>query len=163
MRIVREVFPFLALSVQNLLLFVANIAGKLLHRIAVLRAALQGLHNFVVFEGSLHGGHALLWKLRENNERYDIMADVIVELKVMPKSPKTNLKTVLAAAEKLVSSFGARLIKHEEQPIAFGLKALMLTILFDENKGSTDTLEEHIGKVKGVESVMVTGVSRALG
>lgn len=91
------------------------------------------------------------------------MADVIVELKVMPKSPKTNLKIVLAAAEKLVASFGARLVQHEEQPIAFGLKALMLTILFNESKGSTDALEAQIAELKDVESCMVTRVGRALG
>lgn len=91
------------------------------------------------------------------------MADVIVELKVMPKSPKTKLSAVKDAAEKLIAEFGARLVKHEEQPIAFGLKALMLTILFNESKGSTDDLEAKIAVLKDVESCMVTKVGRALG
>ena len=91
------------------------------------------------------------------------MADVIVELKVMPSSPETDLKALKDAAEKLIKEFGADLGKYEEQPIAFGLKAVMLTIVFDESKGGTDDLEEKIAGLEMVESCSVTRVSRALG
>ena len=91
------------------------------------------------------------------------MAHVIIEMKVMPVSPQTDLKKLAHDVEKLITKSGAKLHKHEEQPVAFGIKALVLTIVADEEKGSTDILEEHISDLKDVESVMVTGVSRALG
>ena len=91
------------------------------------------------------------------------MADVVIVLKIMPESPTTDLAKLKKAAEKLIAASGARLYKDEIQPVAFGLRALLLTIVADEDKGSTDALEEQISKVKGVESVMVTSVSRALG
>lgn len=91
------------------------------------------------------------------------MADVIIVLKIMPESPTTDLAKIKKEAERLITSFGARLYRDEIEPVAFGLNALLLTIVSDESKGSTDALEEKINAVKGVESVLVTSVSRALG
>lgn len=92
-----------------------------------------------------------------------LMAQVIIVLKIMPTAPDTNLVHLKKEAEKLITQFGARLYKDEIQPVAFGLKALLLTIVADEEKGSTDDLEEQIQHIKGIESVQVTSVSRALG
>ncbi len=91
------------------------------------------------------------------------MAEVIVELKIMPVSVDTDLDALRADAEELIISFGADLGKYEVRPIAFGLKSLMLWIVFDENKGTTDELEEKIAALDNVESCTVTNVSRALG
>jgi elongation factor 1-beta len=91
------------------------------------------------------------------------MADVIVELKVMPASVETDLGVLKKDANKLIEAFGAKLGKDEEVPVAFGLKALMLTIIFNEDKGSTDDLEAQIATLDSVESCNVTAVSRALG
>ena len=90
------------------------------------------------------------------------MAKVIIEMKVMPVSPDTDLTKLTHDAEKIVAAFGAKVHQHKIEPIAFGLKAVILTIVADEEKGSTDDLEAQIAKVKGVESVTVTSVSRAL-
>ena len=54
-------------------------------------------------------------------------------------------------------------MKSEQEPIAFGLKALKITFAMDENKGSTDTLEEDINGIEGVNSVEVVDVRRAIG
>jgi elongation factor 1-beta len=91
------------------------------------------------------------------------MADVIVELKVMPASVETDLVALKEEANKLIEEFGAKLGKDEEVPVAFGLKALMLTIIFNEDMGSTDDLEAKIAALDTVESCSVTAVSRALG
>lgn len=81
----------------------------------------------------------------------------------MPESPETDLAAVTEQASKLVEAFGAQVGKVEEQPVAFGLKAIMLTIIYDEDKGASDALEEDIAKVEGVNSVDVASVTRALG
>ena len=91
------------------------------------------------------------------------MVKVIIEMKVMPVSPDTNLEKLAHDVEKLVTASEAKLYQHKTEPVAFGLKALILTIVADEEKGSTDALEEQITALNHVESVMVTSVSRALG
>jgi elongation factor 1-beta len=91
------------------------------------------------------------------------MADVIVVLKVMPASVETDLVALKGTAQKLIEEFGAKLAKDEEVPVAFGLKSLMLTIIFNEDMGSTDDLEAKIAGLDTVESCSVTSVSRALG
>ena len=48
-------------------------------------------------------------------------------------------------------------------PVAFGLKALNVTFVMDEKKGSTDALEADLGVIEGVESVEVTDVRRTIG
>ena len=91
------------------------------------------------------------------------MAQVIIDMKIMPSSPEINLEKLRDEIDHIITKYGGKLHKHEMQPIAFGLKALLLILTVDEAKGSTDALEEQISHVKGVESVQVTGVSRALG
>ncbi|MBI5072235.1 elongation factor 1-beta [Candidatus Woesearchaeota archaeon] len=91
------------------------------------------------------------------------MALVIIEMKVMPVSPETDLTKLTHDAEKVVVEFGAKVHQHKIEPVAFGLKAVILTIVADEDKGSTDAMEEKLTALNHVESVMVTSVSRALG
>ncbi|MFH1409766.1 MAG: elongation factor 1-beta [Nanoarchaeota archaeon] len=91
------------------------------------------------------------------------MAQVIITLKIMPESPETALDTVAEAATKLIADFGGEVGKTEEEPIAFGLKALNLTFVMDEAKGSTDDLEASINALDGVNSCEATDVRRALG
>ena len=91
------------------------------------------------------------------------MAQVIIEMKVMPVSTDTDLTKLRHDVEKLILEDGARVYQHKIEPVAFGLKALILTIVADEEKGSTDVLEEKITALQHVESVQVTSVSRALG
>lgn len=91
------------------------------------------------------------------------MAQVIIKLRVMPSSPDVNLKLLQMAVEGKIVDYGGTLKGTVVEPIAFGLKALITTFSMDENKGSTDILEEEISQVPDVESVSVIGVSRALG
>jgi len=96
------------------------------------------------------------------------MAEVIVTLKLMPESPDVDLSTIYDAASNAIKAFvdeahADREIKKEENPIGFGLKALMLTVVMDESVGDTEELEKTLSGLDGVESVSVTNVTRALG
>jgi len=91
------------------------------------------------------------------------MADVIITLKIMPDSPDTNLEAVKEQASKMIKEFGGEVGKDEIEPVAFGLKALKLFFVMDESKGSTETLEEQVSNIEGVNSVEVTDVRRAIG
>ncbi|MBI2147215.1 elongation factor 1-beta [Candidatus Woesearchaeota archaeon] len=91
------------------------------------------------------------------------MAQVIVTLKVMPESPETDLAAIEQQAKHLISEFGGEVGRVDIEPIAFGLKAVKLLFIMDEDKGSTEALEEEVAKVAGVNSVDVTDVRRTIG
>ncbi len=82
----------------------------------------------------------------------------------MPESPETDLAAIQQAAEeKVIAAVGDGDRKVVLEPVAFGLKALKLTFVADESKGSTDELEAAIAGIPGVNSVEVTDVRRAIG
>jgi len=92
------------------------------------------------------------------------MAVVIVTLKVMPEDPEINLEELRDKAEKIIADFGGRVTGDpEEEPVGFGLKAVILRFSVDESKGSPDPVAEKIEELEGVRSAQVTMVSRALG
>lgn len=93
-----------------------------------------------------------------------MMAKAIVTMKIMPESPDIKPEEFSPEVESKIKSFaGEGEMKKEIEPIAFGLKALKITFVMDEKKGSTEPLEEEIAKIKGVNSVEVIDVRRAIG
>jgi len=92
------------------------------------------------------------------------MAKVIITLKIMPDSPETDLDKIEEQTKILITEFaGKGEMKTEQEPIAFGLKALKILFVADEAKGSTDELETKINLIEGVSSVETTDVRRAIG
>ena len=92
------------------------------------------------------------------------MANVIITLKIMPDSVDVDLHKIEADAKKKIIDFaGPGDTKIEEVPIAFGLKALQIIFVMDEDKGSTEKLEDDIKEIEGVKSVEVTDVRQAVG
>ena len=95
------------------------------------------------------------------------MAKAIVTLKIMPDSPETDLKNL---EEKVLSSIknfnnDGKDVDYKTviEPVAFGLKAIKLTFVMDEAKGSTEMLENEISGFEDVNSVEVSDVRRAIG
>ncbi|MFO8016286.1 MAG: elongation factor 1-beta [Candidatus Woesearchaeota archaeon] len=91
------------------------------------------------------------------------MAQVIVTMKIMPTSPETDLGALEEKASKLINEFGGEIGKSEQEPIAFGLKSLKLMFVMNEDLGSTESLENDVGQIEGVNSVEVIDVRRAVG
>lgn len=91
------------------------------------------------------------------------MAQVIITIKIMPSGVDVKLEKIEEAIKEKITEFGGEVGKKEEEAVAFGLKALKLIFVMDESIGSTETLEEQISKIKGVQSVEVTDVRRAIG
>jgi len=92
-----------------------------------------------------------------------IMADVVITLRIMPDSPEANLPEIKDMVCKEVKKFGGEVGKIEDVPIAYGLISANIIFVMDESKGSTDELENKIKEIKGVSSVEVTDVRRAIG
>ena len=88
------------------------------------------------------------------------MAKVLALLKVYPADAGIDLgKLVEQIKAKLPQ--GYEITRHEEEPIAFGLKALKLYVLMpEEEEGGTSRLEEIVRGVEGVDEVEVEAVHR---
>ena len=91
------------------------------------------------------------------------MARVIVTLKIMPEAVETDLSRIETEATKLITEFGGVVGKSEQEPVAFGIKALKLMFVMNEDIGSTESLEEDIRKIEDVASVDTIDVRRAVG
>jgi len=92
------------------------------------------------------------------------MAKVVVSLKIMPESPEIDLYCVKKDVMKRIVAFaGETETKTEIEPIAFGLEALKILFVMDEDIGSTEKLEQEVEKIAGVNSVEVIDVRRAVG
>jgi elongation factor 1-beta len=87
------------------------------------------------------------------------MTNVLALIKVMPKSADTNLEKLQnAISKKLPPKVSIKKVETEE--IAFGLKALKLSLTLPDDSGGTDIVEDAIRKVSGVGDVQVEFCSR---
>jgi len=83
------------------------------------------------------------------------MGDVIVVFKIIP-SDMGLFGKVRKGLEDLKPQ------RLEEEPVAFGLKALKFTKLVPDEEGKMDELEEKIKKIKGVQTCETVAISRSL-
>ena len=91
------------------------------------------------------------------------MAQVIVSLKIMPKSPEINLESIEAKAKEIiVSKVGEGEMKVEIMPVAFGLNTLNIIFVMNEDN-KLEPIEDSIKEIRGVNSVEVIDVRRASG
>ena len=86
----------------------------------------------------------------------------ILTIRLMPDSPSADMKKIRDDAEKAVKNIDGIFHSSREEPIAFGLKALVIIVAIKEDK-SPDVLETDLAKVPNVQSVEVTDVRRAFG
>ena len=87
------------------------------------------------------------------------MGEVAAKIRVMPSSMDVDLNILKDALTKVLPE-GARLHGFSEVPVAFGLKALMVTVKVGDIEGGTEKVEEEFSKVNGVESVSVEELGR---
>ncbi len=91
------------------------------------------------------------------------MGTVLLKVKVMPEAPDTDLEALKTGITESLTKAGALKIDNiEEEEIAFGLKALIVTIAWPEEK-STDEAVEQFLKIEGVSSIDVIDYRRAFG
>jgi len=88
------------------------------------------------------------------------IAAVIV--KIMPSSVDTNLEEIKEKAKTALEAEGSQNISFEEEPIAFGLKAIMIKFAWPEEK-DTDIIENNLSKIENVSSVSIEDYRRAFG
>jgi elongation factor 1-beta len=87
------------------------------------------------------------------------MSDVAASLKVMPESPEIDLDDLQDRLEASLPD-GARINGFSRDDVAFGLVALLPTVIVPDDAGGTEAVEEAFAAVEGVESVSVEEVGR---
>ena len=87
------------------------------------------------------------------------MGKVAAKLKVMPQNPEIDLDALQERLEDALPE-GAKINGFERDDIAFGLVALLPTVIVPDDAGGTEAVEDAIGSVEGVESVAVENVGR---
>ena len=85
------------------------------------------------------------------------MGEVAAKLKVMPEGADVDMEKMKKEIKEVLPE-GARLHGFAEEPIAFGLTALMMAVILAEGVTGTEGLEAAVAGVAGVRSVEVEEV-----
>ena len=86
------------------------------------------------------------------------MANLLVRVKVMPKEAETQPQQMVEDIKRLNPAIEIRSTK--EEPIAFGLVALIADFITDDEAGAMDAIEVAIKKSELVGEFDVLGASR---
>ena len=87
------------------------------------------------------------------------MSDVAARIKVMPESPDVDLDALEERLHDILPE-AAEISGFERDDVAFGLVALLPTVIVPDDAGGTDAVEEAFAAVEDVESVEVGDVGR---
>ncbi|MEM3112922.1 MAG: hypothetical protein QXI33_00665 [Candidatus Pacearchaeota archaeon] len=90
------------------------------------------------------------------------MGKAAVKIKIMPDSPNANLLDIEEKAEKIIKTERGKIGKVEHEPIAFGIKALIITFSWEED-AEREKLEEKLSKIPHVNSAEIIDFRRAFG
>ena len=79
--------------------------------------------------------------------------------KLMPVSPQTNLEKIKVEAKKIVEKFGGTNKEYSIEPIAFGLKAVIVFFFYPDSK-NTEEIEEKFSRIEGVSSAQLVDMRK---
>ena len=89
------------------------------------------------------------------------MGEVLTTMKIMPDSPDVDLEAIKATIKDSMPE-GAEIHDIAEEPIAFGLVAIILNFITEDGEGGSEAVEEMVQGIEGVASFEVTGVGRLM-
>lgn len=90
------------------------------------------------------------------------MGITAVKIRILPASLEIDLEELKLIIKQEVETTGGKNCKFEEEPIAFGLKALIAFFAWPEEL-ELSPLEDAIGNIEGVSSTQVIDMRRAFG
>ena len=92
------------------------------------------------------------------------MARAIITFKIMPESPEIDLEPIKAKALEIAKENGAiGEMQAKEEPIAFGLKAVMILGMYEVEGADYEAIAAKMGEIENVQSSEVAKMDLALG
>lgn len=82
------------------------------------------------------------------------MGQVSITFEIMPEGLEVDLEGVKALVQERIGDI-SKIEQTEVRPIAFGLKALVMNVVVEDQEGIMDRLEELISGVDGVQNAKV--------
>ena len=92
------------------------------------------------------------------------MAKAIITFKLMPESPEIDLAPIKEKAleiAKMAGSIGE--MQAKEEPIAFGLKAVLILAMYEVEGSDFDATAAKMGEIENVQSSEIAKMDLALG
>lgn len=90
------------------------------------------------------------------------MGDISVKIKLMPSSVETNLEEIKEKSQAILEEKGGKNVRFEEEPIAFGLKAIIVFFIWSEEK-ELESIEKNLEKIENVNSLQVLDIRKTIG
>ena len=92
------------------------------------------------------------------------MAKAIITFKLMPESVDVDLEPIKEKALEIAKESGAiGQMQSRIEPIAFGLKAVLVIAMLEVVGGDFDAIAAKMGELEGVQSAEVAKMDLALG
>lgn len=90
------------------------------------------------------------------------MGTTLLRIKLMPTSPEVDLEKIKQEAKSLIEKRQGKNCRFEEEPVAFGLKAVIVGFDIDESQ-ELEPIEEDLKNIENVNSAQVIDMRRAFG
>lgn len=87
------------------------------------------------------------------------MGEVLLKYRIMPEGADVDLGELESQVSGRLPEF-AQLQTAEAKPFAFGLKALEVTIVVEDEEGNNDKVEEILHGVENVQGVELVEMGR---
>ena len=87
------------------------------------------------------------------------LAKVVAQIKIFPTETTVDLAVLRKNVEKALPA-GTSVARFDEEPIAFGLVALVARVVMPEEEGRMDKVEEALKSVEDVGEIQVVNVWR---
>ncbi|MGC9517555.1 MAG: elongation factor 1-beta [Methanomicrobiales archaeon] len=89
------------------------------------------------------------------------MGEVVATIRLMPESPDVDLKKIKEQIENSIPE-STELHKIEEEPVAFGLVALIVTVIVGDEEGGTEEVEANLAKIEEIGNIEVSDIRRLM-
>ncbi len=82
-----------------------------------------------------------------------------VKMKIMPSSPEANIEEIKEKIQKMLEEKQANRTKLDDEPVAFGLKAINVFFEWPEEKELED-VENSLKEIEEIQSLQVTDMRK---